>query len=549
MTQDGRATDRDDRPGAGRLLRPLVGVVAAVALVACNAGPPGPIALFPGMSPSDRPAPAPVVADERPAVPAAPAPVVVTSNEAGKVDRLPLPTPAEPPRTAPVAVPPTGEPVTAYAPATDLGPVLDDTFDTVSLPATARRGRITLRGTRFMPAPTSAAGANAAEPGALSILQIGDSHTAADFLTNQVRRRLQTQYGDGGPGYLTAGRPHAGVRSSVMRVEASAGWTYRALQRGAQPSQFSLAGFAATASREGERLTFTAESPLTYDILEVELVRQPGGGSIEVRVDDELVVSSYSLGAARPEAVILRQEANQPARMSRIVITTVGAGTVQISSVSARNRRHGVTVSSVGYPGATVDIVNRLPQNQFTAAVRRLDPQIVVLAFGTNEGFNDALDLTEYETSFRNAVRRVRTAVPNASIVVMAPPVAHRLSNQCRAQQASATCRGEGETAAAPAPATTAPSCEWRTPPKLDAVREVQRRVADSEGLVFWNWADLMPRVCGAQQWASATLRLMAADRVHFTTEGYRRTGDEFTRALAPVIERFKVRRNAVSHH
>jgi hypothetical protein len=46
--------------------------------------------------------------------------------------------------------------------------------------------------------------------GGLAILQIGDSHTAADFFTGEVRRYVQARYGNGGPGYVEAGRPHPG---------------------------------------------------------------------------------------------------------------------------------------------------------------------------------------------------------------------------------------------------------------------------------------------------------------------------------------------------
>ena len=63
----------------------------------------------------------------------------------------------------------------------------------------------------------------------LVILQIGDSHTSADFFSGQVRRLLQQRYGDGGVGYLTAGKPHIGVRSSTMKVAISPGWTYHAI--------------------------------------------------------------------------------------------------------------------------------------------------------------------------------------------------------------------------------------------------------------------------------------------------------------------------------
>ena len=63
----------------------------------------------------------------------------------------------------------------------------------------------------------------------LVILQIGDSHTAADYFTAELRQKLQARYGNGGVGYLDAGKPHIGVRSGAMKVAASPGWTYHAI--------------------------------------------------------------------------------------------------------------------------------------------------------------------------------------------------------------------------------------------------------------------------------------------------------------------------------
>ena len=42
------------------------------------------------------------------------------------------------------------------------------------------------------------------------IIQIGDSHTAGDNITNGWRSRLQARHGFGGRGALAAGRPYAG---------------------------------------------------------------------------------------------------------------------------------------------------------------------------------------------------------------------------------------------------------------------------------------------------------------------------------------------------
>ena len=55
----------------------------------------------------------------------------------------------------------------------------------------------------------------------LTILQLGDSHTAADFFTGRVRARLQEAFGDGGDAFLVPGAPHVGVRSALFSTDAS----------------------------------------------------------------------------------------------------------------------------------------------------------------------------------------------------------------------------------------------------------------------------------------------------------------------------------------
>src|SRR5262249_60403932 len=110
------------------------------------------------------------------------------------------------------------------------------------------------------PAPASKRG--------LVILQIGDSHTSADFLTGELRRRLQARYGRGAPGYITAGHPHIGVRNSSLNITASSGWTYKSLQRpDAEPAEFWLSGYNAGAAAAGEALTLAAGEPPAFDII------------------------------------------------------------------------------------------------------------------------------------------------------------------------------------------------------------------------------------------------------------------------------------------
>ena len=61
-------------------------------------------------------------------------------------------------------------------------------------------------------------------PGPVRILHYGDSHTAADEWTGDLRARFQEKFGDGGSGYSFAGRPWNGYRREDVRSGSTRGW-------------------------------------------------------------------------------------------------------------------------------------------------------------------------------------------------------------------------------------------------------------------------------------------------------------------------------------
>ena len=380
----------------------------------------------------------------------------------------------------------------------------------------------------------------------ITILQLGDSHTAADFMTGELRRQLQAKYGDGGAGYLIAGRPHIGVRSSAFRVNASDGWSYEALQRSAENSKFWLSGFNAIAKDEGETISFKSDTPFSFDRIEIQALRQPKGGTIEIRIDGVLQ-SVVPLESNMREPVVIQMLPERAAtdRLREITVTTKGEGIVNLASVAVYNRQTGISYSSVGFPGATVDILNKFDDVIFENELRRLNPQIVVLAFGTNEGFNEKLEPEAYRQSYERAIGKIRRALPNVTIVMMAPP------DGARGPKKEEGDNEKNGKKAAPAKAAKGddPCGEWKTPANLNRVREVQEQIAKRHKLVYWNWASIMPAECGADRWANASPPLVAKDRVHFTMEGYRQTAAQFLKVLLPVIEQVRQSDNVVSNH
>ena len=460
-------------------------------------------------------------------------------------------------QAAPVKVATAGDPTSVG----DLGPTSGNSFIATSPPAAVPQSQLSALDTP----PDAAASPDERDDGDVTptlegrlkrvpgkqgivILQIGDSHTSADFLTGELRRRLQARYGRGAPGYVTAGHPHIGVRSSTLKITASSGWTYKSLQKtDAVPADFWLSGYNAIATAPGETMTFVSDRPVNFEMIEIEVLRQPGGGKIDVKLDG-IVETSYDLASSKPEPVVIRLLPTRAAteRVREIAIATTGRGPVTLASVAIYNKQSGLTFNSIGYPGAQASFLNKFNNRLLANDLVRINPQIVILSFGTNEASNGSLDLANYRNGYERIVDKIKTTLPAARIVVIGPPDFAELSAACRKDKAAPAACGRAPAASGDgAPA----ECAWRTPPKLHQIREVQREIAERQGLVYWNWAAIMPSECGAHRWYSASPQLMAKDHVHFTIEGYKKSADQFLSTLIPVIEKVRVGANVISNN
>ncbi|MDE3177284.1 MAG: hypothetical protein KGM15_14370 [Pseudomonadota bacterium] len=369
----------------------------------------------------------------------------------------------------------------------------------------------------------------------LTILQLGDSHTAADFFSGRVRERLQQAFGDGGEAFLAPGKPHVGVRSALFSTDTSGDWSYEALQHNSDDrKRLHLSGFNAVARHALSTLTLKARNGRVYDHADVSFLEQPGGGKAEVLLDGASAGEVDLDGAASREVTFdARPKDGQGFR--EVQVRTLDGDPVAVTGVEVGREGDGVSYLSIGYPGATVQLLQRLDNGNFAEDIRRLEPDIIVLAFGTNEGFNDNLDLGGYIQQYEQIVRRLQATRPGLRIVIVGPADAARPAGQCHAAGVGQHCANTG--AVQTASIESSGNCRLPVPPKLNAVREAQRKLAAKLGAAFWDWSSAQGGACGAQAWAAANPPLMAHDYVHMTLEGYKQSADRFADFLIPLIE------------
>ena len=191
-------------------------------------------------------------------------------------------------------------------------------------------------------------------------------------------------------------------------------------------------------------------------------------------------------------------------------------------------------ILSLGFPGATVQLLQQLATENVADDLRRMAPDVVVLAFGTNEGSTTTSTSPNIPPQYEQIVRRLMKLGRDCGSSSSGRPTR-------RVRRGLPRCGRRARIAAAPSAQIAAEAggglCRFPMPPKLNPVREAQRKLADKLGAIFWDWSSAMPGPCGAQIWAAANPPLMAHDYVHMTLEGYKQSADRFADFLIPLIE------------
>src|SRR5437588_2877447 len=86
------------------------------------------------------------------------------------------------------------------------------------------------------------------------IMHFGDSHTAADILTAEIRHDFQRDFGDGGAGYMVPGNPTKSTLRRGVISGATSGWDIDGLGSRAEPNGiYWLAGVSLATTKADER--------------------------------------------------------------------------------------------------------------------------------------------------------------------------------------------------------------------------------------------------------------------------------------------------------
>lgn len=336
-------------------------------------------------------------------------------------------------------------------------------------------------------------------PGPVRILHYGDSHTAADEWTGDLRSRFQEKFGDGGSGYSFAGRPWNGYRRLDVRTGSTRGWHTDGLVGRSGDGVYGLGGVSMTTKSPHEAVYLLAEGQQ----FELFYLQQPGGGSVQIYDNGGLVERISTDGAEEPGYFHYEATPGQ----HKLEAETLDHAPVRLFGWVAENTT-GITYETLGINGAQASIMLDWNEPVLKSNIERRNPSLIILAYGTNEAGRRDWTLETYQKMFEELIGRIRAAAPTATIMVIGPP-----------DRYLHTRKG------------------WLPMDKIDMIVEAQRQAALATGCAFWDLRAKMGGKGSMQQWVTAGMAQY--DHVHFTGTGYKVLGDAVFRDVMSQYDIF----------
>jgi lysophospholipase L1-like esterase len=252
----------------------------------------------------------------------------------------------------------------------------------------------------------------------------------------------------------------------------------------------------ANADRAEEWIKLTARGRY-FDIY---LLKQPGGGSIDVMLDGALIHQNARTASDHYEPFYLEVEADYDDAHT-IEIKISAAGHVRLFGIAAESDTAGVSYDALGINGARAYLPLAWDWDVLGDNLSRRDPTLIILAYGSNEAGDADFEAGVYAKRFAELIRRFQEAAPDASILVISPP-----------DRAVKT------------------GSRWHSIKRMPSLVEAQRRAARNQGAAFWNLFEAMGGTGSIDRWARSGFA--APDRVHLTRAGYRLVAEALYREL-----------------
>ncbi len=344
--------------------------------------------------------------------------------------------------------------------------------------------------------------------GPVKVLHYGDSTLAGDGIAKTVRTRMQTSFGNGGPGFFVAGMDPRWMRRDDVRVERTGEWNVQTILFGGNNGRYGLGGVVAKPHAKSQIL-ISPPKPKAVMGEHIELYAQKS------RRDE---VPAFEVNGKKidlPKRVEHQTfdqwivESTDP--ITRVKITVAEPNLEVYGAVV--EAAQGITWETTAVVGIASGSIRQFDPAHLAEQTATRNPDLIVIMLGGNETNHGGLMTPEgrvYKEGFTAALKVLRQGAPKAACLVMSPLDQGVLNDDGRI-----TSR-----------------------PLIERMVTYQRQVSLENGCAFWNTWQFMGGRDSFARWLSQGLAW--TDLNHLTEKGLHRIGNAFSDALLQSYQRFE---------
>lgn len=339
------------------------------------------------------------------------------------------------------------------------------------------------------------------------ILHIGDSHLQPDILSGTLRTHLQAHFGNAGRGLVVPLRLAQTNQPVDYAITSQNLWKASRMIRSSERLQAGVGG----------NLLFTLNTRVALDLWLKDVAQNEPFGRISLFSSANLKIWRGIVGRDtflfRPSGLSRTLfQLTLPDTTSHIRLTAEkvpGRDSLFVYGMVLETGKSGVLYHNSGSNGARMVDFTRTPL--FFEQAAALDPRLLIVSLGTNEASGSGFTPEIFYGYLDNFCRMLRQACPGVPILLTTPlACGKRYVVNRRAQ--------------------------YRPNPHMQKVRDIIVAYAAEKGFAVW---DLFST--GGEQtmenWYAA--KLLSADRMHATREGYLLQGNLLYHALMTQYNRY----------
>jgi lysophospholipase L1-like esterase len=340
----------------------------------------------------------------------------------------------------------------------------------------------------------------------------GDSHLAAGFFTQELQRLSRLSPEQVGARFVPASWGRPGVRLPLRKTCVSPDWLF-------EPAHAQSAGAAHPSPGLVNMSSVQDGAWLALDFRNAAGRAEHAQIRLLYQQTDRPVTLALQVDAG-PEQVITLQGEEGSAVLE--LLSQEAMSTLALRVIQGPLRLQGLEwpvapqvrlqMDVFAYPGATAGGWRLVRPESLLPWWPQPPYDLVVLAFGTNEGNVKPFSAQAYRQMLQAAVSQWRTAFPLTACLLIAPGDRGVLLR--RSQKLGKSSPRHTERTA---------SDLLRFTRVHQEIGRIQKQVAQVHGCHVWSMFEAMGGAGSAYRWARHNPPLMARDLIHFTVPGYQR--------------------------